>query len=69
MIIWRCPPDGIGSCFESSRRLRLAGSSPAISAMTVEISLDIHHVNGDALDNTEKNLLVICPNCHRLEPS
>ena len=30
-----------------------------------KIVFDIHHVNADPLDNQEKNLLVVCPNCHR----
>lgn len=31
-----------------------------------EISLDLHHKNGDNLDNTLENLQILCPNCHRL---
>jgi DNA-binding transcriptional ArsR family regulator len=28
------------------------------------ISLQLHHVNGDGLDNRLENLLLLCPNCH-----
>ena len=28
--------------------------------------LEIHHINGDYRNNTEENLIVLCPNCHSL---
>jgi 5-methylcytosine-specific restriction endonuclease McrA len=28
------------------------------------LSLELHHVNGDGLDNRLENLEVLCPNCH-----
>lgn len=28
------------------------------------LALELHHVNGDGLDNTLENLLLLCPNCH-----
>lgn len=30
------------------------------------IPLDLHHKNGDHYDNTEDNLMVLCPTCHAL---
>jgi len=29
-----------------------------------KIVLHLHHKNGDHCDNREKNLAIICPNCH-----
>jgi hypothetical protein len=28
------------------------------------ISLELHHVNGDRLDNRLESLALLCPNCH-----
>ena len=28
------------------------------------ITLEIHHINGDRLDNSLENLQLLCPNCH-----
>ena len=30
------------------------------------IPLELHHKNGDRLDNEESNLILLCPNCHAL---
>jgi 5-methylcytosine-specific restriction endonuclease McrA len=33
------------------------------------LPLDLHHVNGDPLDNRLENLQILCPNCHAQTPN
>lgn len=33
------------------------------------IKLELDHANGNATDNTEKNLRCLCPNCHSQTPT
>lgn len=33
---------------------------------TENIPLQVHHIDGDALNNKEDNLQLLCPNCHSL---
>ena len=33
---------------------------------TNKIPLEIHHIDGNHLNNSESNLQVLCPNCHSL---
>lgn len=37
--------------------------------VTGKVPLEIHHLNGDHLDNSEANLVLLCPNCHSLTPT
>ena len=36
--------------------------------MTGHVPLEIDHIDGDAENNIETNLRVLCPNCHSLTP-
>ena len=31
-----------------------------------DIPLEVHHIDGDKMNNAESNLLLLCPNCHYL---
>ena len=33
----------------------------------VKIPLELHHKNGDHLDNSYENLVILCPNCHSIQ--
>jgi hypothetical protein len=33
------------------------------------ISMALHHINGDGLDNTLENISLLCPNCHSQTPN
>ena len=37
-----------------------------INPHTGLVPLQIHHINGDYLNNSEDNLQLLCPNCHSL---
>ena len=37
-----------------------------VNPATGRIPLQVHHIDGDCTNNTEKNLQVLCPNCHSL---
>jgi hypothetical protein len=40
-----------------------------INKFTKKSPLEIHHVDGNSLNNDESNLKVLCPNCHSLTPN
>lgn len=35
-------------------------------AVTRRVPLEMDHIDGDASNNTESNLRIVCPNCHSL---
>lgn len=37
-----------------------------INPITGNVPLQIHHIDGDCLNNSENNLELLCPNCHSL---
>lgn len=37
-----------------------------INKFTNKIPLQIHHIDGDCMNNIESNLQLLCPNCHSL---
>jgi hypothetical protein len=44
-----------------TERCELCGLTEWLGAA---LPLELHHVNGDGLDNRLENLLLLCPNCH-----
>lgn len=50
---------------ESNYSCELCGWNK-INPITKKVPLEIHHKNGNYLDNTKDNLQVLCPNCHSL---
>jgi len=38
-----------------------------IHPITGEPPLHVHHIDGDATNNSEDNLQLLCPNCHSLK--
>jgi hypothetical protein len=34
--------------------------------LTQKVPLEVNHIDGNSLNNTEENLQLICPNCHSL---
>lgn len=37
-----------------------------VNPYTNTIPLEVEHIDGDALNNKEENLIILCPNCHSL---
>lgn len=37
-----------------------------VNPITGNVPLQIHHIDGDCLNNSENNLELLCPNCHSL---
>lgn len=37
-----------------------------INSYTKKVPLQLHHIDGDCLNNKEENLQLLCPNCHSL---
>ena len=41
----------------------------AVNPYTNTVPVEIDHIDGDASNNKEDNLRVLCPNCHSLTPT
>ena len=37
-----------------------------VHPITKKVPLEVDHINGDSSDNSESNLILLCPNCHSL---
>lgn len=37
--------------------------------VTDRVPLEVDHIDGDCYNNTEGNLIVLCPNCHSITPT
>ena len=37
--------------------------------VTDSVPLEVHHIDGNAFNNSENNLELLCPNCHSLTPT
>lgn len=40
--------------------------SANVNKFTLQIPLEIDHIDGDSSNNSESNLILLCPNCHSL---
>ena len=40
-----------------------------VNRTTGKVPLEVHHKDGDYTNNTEDNLILLCPNCHALTPT
>ncbi len=63
--------------YKLKRRLFAAGLKPkyceqcgwAETTPDGYLPLELDHINGDSRDNRLKNLRILCPNCHSLQPT
>lgn len=40
-----------------------------VNASTGNVTLEIDHIDGNSENNSESNLILLCPNCHSLTPN
>jgi 5-methylcytosine-specific restriction endonuclease McrA len=40
-----------------------------VNPTTGRVPVQVHHIDGNALNTKERNLEVLCPNCHALTPN
>ena len=53
---------------KTDNKCELCGWSE-INPVSGKVPLEIHHIDGNFLNNSESNLQVLCPNCHSLTPN
>ena len=53
---------------ESDNKCQICGWNK-INPVTGLVPLEIHHIDGNYLNNAKDNLQVLCPNCHSLTPN
>ena len=37
-----------------------------VNPYTNRVPLQVHHIDGNSMNNKEENLVLLCPNCHSL---
>jgi hypothetical protein len=75
--MWKAGEENGGNGYEISRHIRrflhetydskcsVCGWG-SINISTNKVPLEIHHIDGDSTNHSEKNLSLLCPNCHSL---
>ena len=62
--LWR---DRCTSCKRAGRKTKKDNCERCGFIPEDKCQLDVDHINMDPSDNTEKNLITLCANCHRLK--
>lgn len=67
---WGHPPEGVRRFLleEAGHRCTRCGWNE-VHPVTGRVPLEIDHTDGDSMNNSRENLVVLCPNCHALTPT